>query len=180
MGNGLLKNNTNDLYLKLEKYPITKMDISYKIANTSQEFEDGKNLFQQYANSLNIDLSFQDFAYELKTIEKQYGKPGGALLLAYKEKIAIGCVGIKKLDKETAELKRMFVRTEYRKNRIGRKLLELSIDIAKELNYRKIRLDTLLSMTQAQNLYRIFGFYDIPSYRFNPIKGAIYMEKKIA
>ena len=136
-----------------------------------------KNLFQQYADSLSIDLSFQDFTKELKTIDIQYNKPGGSLLLAYNEHIAVGCAGIRELDTDTAELKRMFVRTEYRRYKIGQKLLELSLDIAKVLNYSKIRLDTLPGMTQAQHLYRTSGFYEIPSYRFNPIKGTVYMEK---
>ena len=155
------------------------MDISYKVASTSPEFEDGKNLFQQYANSLSIDLSFQDFTKELKTIDIQYNKPKGVLLLAYKENITVGCAGIRELDIDTAELKRMFVRTEYRRYKIGQKLLELSLDIAKVLNYSKIRLDTLPDMASAQNLYRAFGFYEIPSYRFNPIKGTVYMEKNL-
>jgi ribosomal protein S18 acetylase RimI-like enzyme len=155
------------------------MHISYKIANTIREFENGKKLFQQYANSLNLDLSFQDFKNELKTIDKQYNKPRGALILAYSGKIAVGCAGIRELDKQTAELKRMYVSTEYRGCRIGLKLLEQCINIAKKLNYSKIRLDTLPNMTQAQNLYYASGFYEIPSYRFNPIKGTVYMEKKL-
>jgi putative acetyltransferase len=155
------------------------MDISYKVASASPEFEDGKNLFQQYANSLDIDLSFQDFAKELETIHIQYNKPGGALLLAFEEHIAVGCAGVRALDPSTAELKRMFVRTEYRRYKIGQKLLELSLDTAKDLHYSKIRLDTLAGMIQALNLYRAFGFYEIPPYRFNPIKGAVYMEKKL-
>lgn len=101
------------------------------------------------------------------------------MLLAYKEKIAVGCVGIREFDIETAELKRMYVQTEYRGHQIGQKLLEISLEIAEKLKYNKIRLDTLPSMTQAQNLYRIFGFYEIPSYRFNPINGTVYMEKNL-
>lgn len=155
------------------------MSVSYKIANTITEFEDGKNLFQHYANSLNIDLSFQDFTTELQTINKQYNKPKGALLLAYNKDIAVGCAGIRELDIDTAELKRMFILTEYRGKEIGKKLLGLSIEIAKELNYNKIRLDTLPSMVHAQHLYRAFGFYEIPSYRFNPVNGTVYMEKKL-
>ena len=162
------------------RHEIISEDILFKIANTNKEFNDGKNLFQQYANSLNLDLDFQGFSTELETIGKQYYKPKGALILAYKNNIAIGCAGIRELDKNTAELKRMFVQTDYRKYKIGRKLLELAIDIAKELNYKTIRLDTLPTMIQAQNLYRSFGFYEIPSYRFNPIKGTVYMEKNLA
>jgi ribosomal protein S18 acetylase RimI-like enzyme len=155
------------------------MNISYKIATTSLEFEYGKELFQQYANSLKLDLSFQDFTKELETIDIQYNKPKGALLLVYKDKTVIGCAGIREFDIETAELKRMYIQAEYRGCQIGRKLLEQSINIAKELNYKRIRLDTLPDMKLAQKLYRAFGFYEIPSYRFNPIEGTVYMEKNL-
>ena len=154
-------------------------DFFLKIANTCKEFDDGRKLYQQYADSLDIDLSFQDFQEELKLLDKQYNKPRGALLLAYKNDIAIGCTGIREFDTQTAELKRMFVMTEYRGNKIGLKLLEFAIDIAKELNYKKIRLDTLPTMKQAQKLYRSFGFYEIVAYRYNPIKGTIFMEKDL-
>ena len=157
----------------------TTEDILFKIASTNQEFEDGKNLFLQYAKSLDINLSFQDFSSELKMIDKQYNKPKGSLLLAYKNNIAVGCVGIRELDKDTAELKRMYVQPEYRKYKIGMKLLELAIQISKDLNYKSIRLDTLPTMTKAQDLYRSFGFYEIPSYRFNPVDGTVFMEKKL-
>ena len=156
-----------------------KLEITYKVANTKKEFDDGQKLFEQYAHLTNLNLSFQDLANEHKMIDKQYNKPRGALLLAYKDEIAIGCAGIRELDINTAEGKRMFVCPEYRGYNIGRKLLELCIDIAKGLNYKKIRLDTLPNMTQAQKLYHEFGFYKIPSYRFNPIEGTIYMEKNL-
>jgi len=141
-------------------------DVLFKTANTNKEFEDGKSLFQQYANSLDLDLGFQDFSNELKLINKQYNKPKGALLLAYKNNIAIGCAGIRELNSNTAELKRI-------------QLLALAIEIAKELNYKSIRLDTLPAMTKAQELYRSFGFYEISSYRFNPVDGTVFMEKQL-
>jgi putative acetyltransferase len=158
---------------------VLGLDISYKTATETHDFADGKDLFQQYANSLKIDLSFQDFANELNSINQVYNKPKGALLLAYSDKIAIGCVGIREIDMDTAELKRMFVQDKFKGNGIGRKLLALSIDVAQKLGYKRIRLDTLADMTQALNLYRSVGFYEIPAYRFNPIEGAVYMEKKI-
>jgi GNAT superfamily N-acetyltransferase len=158
---------------------IQQNNIVFKIADTEQEFNDAKNLFQQYAQSLNIDLSFQNFDDELNTIDKQYKKPAGALLLAYKDGLAIGCAGIRQLDKDTAELKRMFVQPEYRQFKIGKKILELAIDIAKDIKYKRIRLDTLPTMTQAQNLYHSFGFYEITPYRFNPVEKTVFMEKKL-
>ena len=155
-------------------------DIDFKIATTRQEFGDAQNLFQQYAASLDIDLSFQNFSDELQTIDKQYHEPTGALLLAYINGTAVACAGIRQLDMETAELKRMYVQPAYRYYRLGRKLLEQMIVIARERHYKRIRLDTLPTMTQAQNLYRSFDFYEVPAYRFNPVSGTIFMEKKLS
>ena len=153
--------------------------IVYKVASTVDEFNNGKILFQQYASSLDIDLSFQGFGEELNSIMSQYNKPKGALLLAYKDDLAVGCAGIRPLEQDIAELKRMFVRPEFRQFNIGKKLLMLAIDIAADLNYKAIRLDTLPTMTIALSLYRSSGFYEIGAYRFNPIEGAIYMERKL-
>ena len=158
---------------------INQGDILFKLAETDKEFKDGKNLFQQYAQSLDIDLSFQGFNDELHTIDKQYKAPTGALLLAFHGDVAVGCAGVRQLDKDTAELKRMFVREEYRAFKVGKRLLELAIDFARDLHYKAIRLDTLPTMTRAQNLYRSMGFYEIPSYRFNPVEDAVYMEKSL-
>ena len=102
------------------------------------------------------------------------------MLLAYKDEIVVSCAGVREQYHDIAELKRLYVRPEYRSYKIGRKLLELALEIAKELHYKQIRLDTIPSQTQAQNLYHSFGFYEIPPYRFNPVEGAVYMEKKLA
>jgi ribosomal protein S18 acetylase RimI-like enzyme len=141
------------------------------------DFHLAKSLFQQYANSLSFNLCFQDFENELKQLHVQYNKPTGALILAYQGETAIGCVGVRQLDNEVAELKRMFVLPEYRNLKIGQRLLEEALIAANELGYQKIRLDTRQDMVAAQSLYRQNGFYEIPPYRHNPIAGAIYMEK---
>jgi putative acetyltransferase len=154
-------------------------EITYRLATTKDEFEQGKQLFREYATSLGVDLSFQDFDNELQVIDRQYNKPAGALLLVYHKESAIGCAGIRKIDDEIAELKRMYVRGGYRGYGIGVKLMERGLDIARGLGYKKIRLDTLKSMEKAQALYLSFGFYEIPSYRFNPLEGTIYMEKQL-
>lgn len=154
-------------------------DVAYRVAATTDEFAAAKELFMEYARSLDIDLGFQGFDDELNTIDSQYGKPSGALLIAYKDNRAVGCAGIRRLDEDTAELKRMFVQEEYRRFKIGRKLLELAINVARDLNYKRVRLDTLPGMASAQSLYRSFGFYEIPPYRFNPVREALYMEKRL-
>lgn len=156
---------------------VAQQDILFKTAGTVKEFADAKDLFNEYAASLSIDLCFQNFANELATIDKLYNKPGGALLLAYRNDVAVGCAGIRGFKNDAAELKRMYVKPDFRKHKIGFRLLELAIVIARNLNYRKIRLDTLPAMAEAQNLYRSFGFYETESYRHNPANGTIYMEK---
>ena len=148
----------------------------YKIAHTRQEFAAGKKLFQEYADSLGFDLSFQGFATELVTLDKQYNTPEGALLIAYIDQIPAGCIGVRKSTPGIAELKRMYVSPRYRGLQIGKSLLEQALHIAKELGYEKIRLDTIPSMAKALELYQKFGFYPIPPYRMNPSEDAIFLE----
>lgn len=154
-----------------------KKIITYIIASTSEEYETGKKMFQEYAHTLNVDLSFQNFSVELETIRDQYGTPQGVLILAFEGNTPAGCSGVRKIDVGVAELKRMYVKHEFRGQQVGAKLLQHSIEQARCRGYQKIRLDTLSNMDKAQELYQSFGFYEIPSYRFNPLSGTIYMEK---
>lgn len=159
---------------------INQGGILYKIAESNVEFNEARALFREYAASLEIDLCFQDFDTELETMEIQYNRPKGALIIAYIQGIAAGCVAIREFDSDTAELKRMYVRPDYRGVNIGRTLLEMAVEKSAELGYGNIRLDTLPSMAPALKLYRAFGFYEITPYRFNPVEGAIYMEKTLS
>jgi putative acetyltransferase len=154
-----------------------EQNIIYKTAHTENEFEQARVLFKEYADALGVDLSFQDFEKELETIHIQYNKPDGGLLLVYLNENPVACAAIRRSDQGTAELKRMYVRSGYRGRQIGVELLKRSLHMAKDLGYKKIRLDTLENMAKAQELYKSFGFYIIPPYRFNPIRGTIYMEK---
>jgi putative acetyltransferase len=157
----------------------TDQYIIYKIAYTEGEFDQARVLFKEYADALGVDLSFQDFEKELETIHVQYNKPGGGLLLAYANDYPLACAAVRRSDDRTAELKRMYVKGGYRGRWIGVELLNRSLNMAKDLGYKKIRLDTLENMTKAQELYKSFGFCIIPPYRFNPIRGTIYMEKML-
>ncbi len=151
-----------------------------KIANTEQEFEQGRILFEEYAGSLNFDLGYQDFKTELSTINRQYREPEGALLLCFIDnEHAVGCAGVRKFAEGIAELKRLYVNPDYRKLNMGKSLLQSAIDAAKLLNYRFIRLDTVPGQTRAQELYRQLGFYEIEPYRHSPVAGTIYFEKKL-
>jgi putative acetyltransferase len=147
------------------------------IANTNMEYEIAALLFKEYAAWLNIDLGFQKFDEELLHLKEMYSFPNGAILLCKSENIFTGCVAVRKKEEGIAELKRMFIKAEYRKKGIGALLLQKALEITKELHYKKIRLDTLDTMTPAINLYKKYGFYEIEPYYFNPEKNALFFEK---
>ena len=138
-------------------------------------------LFQEYADSLGVDLCFQDFATELATLPGAYRPPSGALLLAERDGEAAGCVAMRPLEPPlVAELKRLYVRSSARGTGVGFALTEAALDLARQAGYARIRLDTLPTMAAAQTLYRRLGFREIAPYRLNPIPGAFYMERDLA
>ncbi|WP_227834659.1 GNAT family N-acetyltransferase [Clostridioides sp. ES-S-0010-02] len=147
--------------------------------NDLENLENVKILFTEYSNSLNIDLCFQDFNNELKTLPGKYKKPSGSLILAFVDENLAGCVALKKLENDVCELKRLYVRDKFRGLKIGKILLEEIVKEAKKIGYTYMRLDTLPSMKSAQGLYEKIGFYDINPYTYNPIEGARYMELKL-
>jgi GNAT superfamily N-acetyltransferase len=153
--------------------------FSIKKATTTTDFENGKQLFLQYIKSLHFELSFQDVDRELEEIHLEYNAPAGVLLLAYDGEKAIACAGVRKIDNTISELKRMFVDPAYRGHQLGKRLLQLSLDEARLLGYKAIRLDTVPEMQSAIKLYTAAGFYPIEPYRFNPMPGAIFMEKEL-
>ncbi|UAY57054.1 GNAT family N-acetyltransferase [Arachidicoccus terrestris] len=155
--------------------------IEFSLAQSSEQYDQGRILFREYAASLGFGLEFQDFEGELAGIEKKYGLPGGALILCREisEAQYIGCVAIRQLDKRTAELKRLYVRPDFRRLKLGRHLLEGAFQQARYLGYERIRLDTLPTFQAALQLYIQYGFYKIPAYYSNPMEGVVYMEKSL-
>jgi putative acetyltransferase len=151
--------------------------IEIIIANSDKEYEAAAILFKEYAAWLNINLSFQKFDEELLQLKEMYSFPNGAILLSKNENTFTGCVAVRKKENGIAELKRMFIKMEYRKEGIGALLLQNALEIAKALHYKKIRLDTLDTMIPAINLYKKYGFYEIEPYYFNPEKNAMFFEK---
>ncbi|WP_053957492.1 GNAT family N-acetyltransferase [Inediibacterium massiliense] len=138
-----------------------------------------RQLFLEYAQSLKIDLAFQDFESEVKTLPGKYSPPDGTLILGLSDGKVAGCIALRKISKEICEMKRLYVRDAYRGIGIGQMLIATIIQEASKLNYHYIRLDTLPMMKKAQALYTSFGFYDIEPYVYNPIKGTRFMELKL-
>lgn len=148
-------------------------------ANTDERIAHAKALFQEYAESLGFDLCFQDFAVEMDRFPEQYSPPTGGLLLALAQGQPIGCVGVRYFDEGVCEMKRLYVRPQFRGKHAGRKLAEAAIAAGKTLGYKHLRLDTLRTMERANQLYKTLGFVEIGPYRENPIEGAVYMELRL-
>ena len=139
-----------------------------------------RELFLEYAKSLGFSLCFQSFDQELAALPGDYAPPDGRLLLATSSGQPAGCVALHKLAPEICEMKRLYVRPQYRGKGLGRQLAEKIIVEARQLGYKKLRLDTVEpTMKTAVAMYRQLGFRDIPPYRDNPISGALYMELEL-
>ena len=160
------------------KYIIDNKEyiVEFKYVTGQPLIEEVKQLFIEYAQSLNVDLAFQNFETEFKTLPGKYVTPDGALIIALVNGKAAGCVALRKIYEDKCEMKRLYVRDEYKGMGIGKKLITMIIEEAKFLNYHFIMLDTLPTMKKAQDLYTSLGFYDIEPYVYNPIEGTRFME----
>jgi ribosomal protein S18 acetylase RimI-like enzyme len=149
--------------------------LEIKAAVLACDLDVVRQLFQEYAASLEIDLCFQNFEEELATLPGKYQVPQGRLLLAWDEQVVVGCVALRPIDAVTCEMKRLYVRPQARGQQLGRRLAERICDEAKQAGYQRICLDTLPSMTAAIEIYQWLGFKRIGPHVFNPVEGAIFL-----
>ena len=140
---------------------------------------EARTLLLEYARSLNVDLSFQNFDQELTDFPASYLPPTGALLLATRDDRLAGSVAMRELQTGICEMKRLYVRPAFRGFGVGRDLAVAIIDAARDLSYQSMRLDTLPGMDDAQDLYRTLGFREIAAYYENPIPGTRYLERDL-
>ena len=149
-------------------------------ASSPADISLARELFREYADWLKVDLCFQGVERELATLPGDYAPPGGRLLIAWHHEKPVGCIALRRVDATTGEVKRLYVRPEARGRRTGRRLVEQVIAAARQNGYRRLVLDTLPQMAEAQVLYRSFGFTEVPAYYANPLPGVIYLALDLA
>lgn len=153
------------------------------VPSIPKELDALRQLFQEYASQLSVDLCFQNFAQELRELPGEYAAPRGALLVARVGDVLAGCCALRPLDTtdypNAAEMKRLFVRPAYRGLGLGRLLAEGILNAARQSGHDCVLLDTLDDMEAARALYEELGFEEVPPYYFNPIAGAHYLKANL-
>ena len=150
------------------------------LATSPAQIETVRSLFTEYQQWLNFSLCFQGFDKELAELPGKYAAPNGRLYLAEHGGAIAGCIALRPMDDEgVCEMKRLFVRGEFRGKKIGKVLVDTILADAKAIGYHTMRLDTLQRMETARALYTKLGFKVIPAYYNNPMEEVVYMELKL-
>lgn len=160
--------------------PSVVNDLSFTQAETPAHITQARGLFLEYAQSLGFSLCFQNFDEELAMLPGEYAPPEGRLLLAEYERQLAGCVALHKLGPAVCEMKRLYLRPQFRGKGLGRIVADRIISEARQIGYQRMRLDTVEPvMKDAVAMYRRLGFREIAPYCANPIAGALYMELQL-
>jgi putative acetyltransferase len=158
----------------------TRPAFDFVQAESPEQIVKVRELFLEYAQSLSFSLCFQSFDHELATLPGEYAPPNGRLLLAISNGQPAGCVALHRFDVNACEMKRLYVRPQFRGTGLGRELAERVIAAARQIGYEKLLLDTVEPvMKTAVAMYRKLGFREVAPYRANPIEGALYMELQL-
>lgn len=158
--------------LKIELAYDKKLEIKKLFLEYTQLLIKNDKNFAEY-------LSIQNYDEELNHLEKKYGLPHGRLYIASINNEVVGCIALKNFDDFTCEMKRLYVKREYRGQKIASQLVDKIIDDAKIIGYKAILLDTLPFLQSAINLYKQKGFYEIPAYNNSPMSNSIFMKLKL-
>ena len=169
----------------ISSVPSVVKGLTFLQAESPSQIAHARELFLEYAQSLGFSLCFQNFDQELANLPGDYAPPEGRLLLAEYEGEIAGCVALHKLTTDEGkdhicEMKRLYLRPRFRGKGLGRALADRIIAEARQIGYRRMRLDTVEPvMKDAVAMYRRIGFREIEPYCKNPIAGALYMELEL-
>ena len=146
-------------------------------AETNEQIEQARKLFREYEAWFGMNLCFQNFDEEVANLPGKYAAPEGRLFLAFSGEKLAGCIALRKLEEGICEMKRLFVRKDFRGQKIGISLIEKLIAEARKIGYKKMRLDTFPpKMSKAVALYENYGFREIEPYYHNPYGETLFLE----
>lgn len=155
-------------------------EIKFRQAESEADISAAREIFREYEAWLGLDLCFQGFEEELENLPGKYAAPAGRLYLATDGDEIAGCIALRQIEEGICEMKRLFVREEFRGRQVGRLLIERVIADAEEIGYSGMRLDTFPpKMGKAVQLYEAYGFREIPPYYENPNEGILFMELRL-
>ena len=142
-----------------------------------------KSLFTEYTQYLVENdskfkeyLEIQKYDNEIDNLEDKYGMPWGRLYIAFYENQVAGCIALRKLNETECEMKRLYVKPEFRNKGIAKMLVEKVVSDSKGIGYSSMLLDTLPFLQTAIKMYRKMGFYEIGCYNDSPLDSTIYMK----
>ena len=154
-----------------------KIVFGYELKNEIKE------LFTEYTDFLvkgdkefRKYLEIQKYNHEVENLEEKYGHPYGRLYIAFVDENVAGCIALRKIDDDNCELKRLYVKPQYRGKNIGGSLVKHIIKEAENIGYKHILLDTLPFLNVAIDMYKKYGFYEIESYNNSPMENLIYLK----
>ncbi|HKV81484.1 MAG TPA: GNAT family N-acetyltransferase [Candidatus Sulfotelmatobacter sp.] len=166
--------------IRASSVPSVVKDFVFYQAESPQQIAQARELFLEYGQSLGFSLCFQNFDKELADLPGDYAPPDGRLLLAEFEGQIAGCVALHKLEAVICEMKRLYLRAEFRGKGLGRAMADRIIAEARTMGYQRMRLDTVEPvMKDAVAMYRRIGFREIAPYCKNPMAGVLYMELQL-
>ncbi|HVN75480.1 MAG TPA: GNAT family N-acetyltransferase [Thermoanaerobaculaceae bacterium] len=150
--------------------------IEVRRVDDDKSVASARALFREYAAAVARDLSLQDFGRELAELPGEYAPPRGALLLANCGGRLAGCVALRPLSDDACEMRRLFVRHQFRGKGVGKRLALAVIETARDGGYRAVRLNLAPWMEEAIVIYRTLGFRPIEPYRPDHVNGLVFME----
>lgn len=154
---------------------LVEIKLAYNCTDKVKElFSEYTDMLVKSDNDFANYLQLQDYDLELENLDKKYGLPKGRLYIATVEGDVAGCIALRNIDDKSCELKRLYVRPEFRGNQIGQMLIEQIISDARDIGYKQILLDTLPFLKSAIYIYEKLGFYQIRPYNDSPMKNSIY------
>ncbi len=155
------------------------MDDEILTAASPVDLDAVRGLFREYERWVDAPVCFAGFERELAELPGEYAPPGGRLLIARVNGALAGCAALRPLENGAAEMKRLYVRPEFRGRGLGRRLAESIIGAARAAGHRRLCLDSLPKMREALAMYAALGFSSRGPYSRAPTPGAVFLELRL-